>query len=1512
MTTRIFTGQHRNDDDEPFKVLLEKLASLVNRLKRKAKEINTTTGTRATTGTSTSTGIGPTFITTTTTPPDEETSALGKQTGHVFLSLYLASSSTSRINNNHNNNNDREEWKKQGTIIMDTLLDDHHNGGRLSSGFFHEIANDNRLFSTLLTASLKDGTAVAHNDVMDDLVHWWIQCLTRLNSNDNVNANANDQDDWNSSRILAVGIRHYVLFSFRQWWYNVHYCTISSEKEKKRPQGIERKSISSNHGTNTNDHCHFVKLYDKFHALSSRGGVGGGGAGAGARQYLIRQCVSCSFETMVPVLNTTTTTGANISSDNSSSGNVVHMSSQNPQYNDALKVIEILSPLFYRVVVSSMLSTCNDREDCRLFISLIMEKVRSVIIIKMRRNVCIMMVVRMMDWLTQSLQVFLYSSLSQASLDHVNVALEIGHDFLQQLCEIVSVVVQESRVVGGDGSGDEHGSDKDSGAMAKCIHRFQCAVLGRILPSFVKYSTFTVNVPCLESVLESVKTVMMMMNHGGGGGGGKNGVIVDGLPNDVFHKLEPNDVFYKLAIMSFMMQDESDIVKVLEILSLAIQHRHHQQQTSGKESHHGQIMVYGILASVGFVFQSLPSCSNVAMHLIHYANESFDLLQAPSEKVATKDKDDAQPSHVYDLFCNEIDDCKTKLESLIHQLETCEQNFTIENQCESLLLGLSLLYISTSNAQKEPLRKTVITYLRHLIDKYLHLGRRCLPVLVASIQIFINTDHHEISSTDQVLSSLFELMCSCLAKDSSCAHEVWSILSAMTTGTAPVNVQAMVVRLYPLLCKSNKRLYSRINASLSNYVSHANVSLRIAAAASLCDLAKDDLIRDVSEVIPWVQTFLTDENELVIYFAVTTLYHLIVAEELDFSTVIKVLNKKLVLIDDVHAMVQLPSIVVEALVQLMGLGEVAGASDSEDDSSDDGRGLSEIVISQQVQAAMSGLLNLSIHIAGCMSNQNTETELDVEGNLRILRFINGSIAKYSLERIGLSHEMIRRECQETTEYDRVKQVIEMSFEISENYMDIKDEHFDLALIALSRKVVLFEEDALGPSLWIHKQKHYSQRHRTFTHLTDALKAIPESAEGTLTCFLVNKLVERAESALIHPSRLSLSLSCLQELALPSQFVSLLRKTMDTDVDEKEILTGPCVDLLIAQLRIMRRAADERREYVKFSIELAELPSELFFIELWQHAPQFLESLSVIIPQWNSAIAEELIPYVWSHCSDKLDGDGTFYATAFLNSLTSILEIKDKKTSPMMIKAIYKVVITDVLPLIGTEMKGKINEPIHAALFNCISKIPLQVLLEHKIFDLANDASIRIQIISFLHDKGILQPEDPYLIRAILWAGKEKPARNSNEDLFLWNLSFNLSRAAMKKPMKARSEILSNLLEIMQVYGVRSSNLHLILLLSARWVQDYPLIIQSPALFHPSLILDDQQLGILSNNLNLSNRFMKSVLMLLEATTIEEGQEQEAADNYLVRECFFNIFLSLKNSDFSSLHALVSASQIVIE
>ena len=188
------------------------------------------------------------------------------------------------------------------------------------------------------------------------------------------------------------------------------------------------------------------------------------------------------------------------------------------------------------------------------------------------------------------------------------------------------------------------------------------------------------------------------------------------------------------------------------------------------------------------------------------------------------------------------------------------------------------------------------------------------------------------------MQSLLEFICDSIARDASCAHEVWAmVLSLIDPLTASIRVQSMVLRLYPIICNTNKRLYGRICESLGRYVSHPSNELRVIAAASICELAQKDLIRDVSDVIGWVQSFLTDQEDMIVYYAVLSLHHLVLSGELDYIIVLKVLNKKLVKFDEnVNDVLTLNHIIIEALVKLLGDGETGnGDDDSSNDSEDE-------------------------------------------------------------------------------------------------------------------------------------------------------------------------------------------------------------------------------------------------------------------------------------------------------------------------------------------------------------------------------------------------------------------------------------------------------------------------------------------------------------------------------------------------------------------------------------------------
>eukprot|EP00979_Chaetoceros_neogracilis_P017016 scaffold10171_cov446-Chaetoceros_neogracile.AAC.22 len=1167
-----------------------------------------------------------------------------------------------------------------------------------------------------------------------------------------------EEEDAGYSHLLAVSIRTYVAYAQR---------AFSARKSVSQPAN---DFVSDG----SNDHFRLAHL---FHQLKfSR-----------TRQCLIRACIHSAF-----------------------------------QQHHGRTAIEFLSPIFYLVVVSSMLSSSSEREEATLFVSLLLQEARQVII----RNSDGAW--NLIAWLATSLDSLFGASVSLSNTEHVRAALELGFDFVTQLCDlsVFALLRQEDAVL----------QQKDG--VGKIIN----TVIRSILHC-VRYDGHFA--PSLQPALQQLITILSIRGDSKAA---------------AFH-LESSTI-YSLGIGCLMMQDENDVASMLIVLLLLV------KNAEGSGSSH---MVYGVLTSIGYIFQALPSCSRSANSLIALAK---------THKVEVSEENPGYGlngiCHIFDSFESPKNRMRT-LQCLIggNGRFSIDSDMGVEGQCEHVLLGLSLICIFTRDALLIP--EIVYSFLGQLISKYQHLGRRCLPIMVATLEQYIT-----IGSVECILPHL-EFITTSITQDASCAHEVWSLLSSLTNTKVPINVQAMTIRLYPLLCISNRRLYSRVCESLGRYVEHPSAPLRIAAASSLCDLAEEDLIRDVTEIIGWVQTFLIDEEHMVTHFAVRTLHHLIKAEELDFSMVIKVLNKKLVTVDDAEAIMKLPDIVVEALVQLLGTGGDSNASSSDSDGSES-EDNSDIVISQQVQAATSGLREVALMLTGSLVKQNAQLYYDHKTTVLLVKLVYESLGQYSLGQIGITNDIIRADCSDTSEYDCLRKIIEQGFDASEKCHHVDTFNLDRSLIALARKVVSFEEDALGPSLWNLRTCKPFTKNTQHHDLATALEALPEANEGTVTSLVMDKLVKRAEIAL----------ESLQVLSLPSQFVGFLSKAMDTDVGEKETLTTPCISTLVAQLGIGRRSAVERRHFVALSVKVAKFPTEL-----WHHEQLFLESLPIIIPQWSSADVDEIIPQLWSKCADDVSSDSNKCVSIFLESLTRIFETKSQKTSPAVLKSIYRTVLTKVFSSVCSRYEDPCMAGVQGMLHICISKIPLEVLLEYKVLDFgdANDSS-RVQLIAYLHATGVLQATDPYLFRAILWIGKQEGLASE----ITWILSFEIATAAVTMPSVAKREVVNALLEIMQINGSSTSCLCLLLLVSAKWARIRAF--QSSGCVHGlQLLLANQQVGNVCHLLGISDVVMKRVLSLLSVSYA--GNDEHAKSAF--KEILFRIFISLKTPTLSLQHALVSAS-----
>ena len=346
-----------------------------------------------------------------------------------------------------------------------------------------------------------------------------------------------------------------------------------------------------------------------------------------------------------------------------------------------------------------------------------------------------------------------------------------------------------------------------------------------------------------------------------------------------------------------------------------------------------------------------------------------------------------------------------------------------------------------------------------LFNKFPHLGISMLPTLLQSIQQ---------STTGTALQSRVKFLCESIVHDPHCAQEVWNLVGIFFTERhSPTEVRTMAIRSFPHLVASNRRLYRRVIDSVGSMIEERNPDIRLAIAATIHDLAAADLIRDVSDVIGWVQTFLTDESPAVVHLSILTLHQLIFNGELDFDVVFKVLNKRLCPVGDVNRVLELDFLAIEALVTLLGDGEQC----ADDGSDNEAKG--EWEVSAQVKSAVNTLIGLAF--SGRLSSSNSE-ESESIGRIRL--GILKSLANYSLAALGVDNDGVRAG---TTP---LEEGVDSIPETGKRYSCLKDlvlqemmlvdgRSTDHPAIVIASKIVLLEEDELGASIWQRRSKSYS-------------------------------------------------------------------------------------------------------------------------------------------------------------------------------------------------------------------------------------------------------------------------------------------------------------------------------------------------------------------------------------------------------------------------------------------------------
>ena len=470
-----------------------------------------------------------------------------------------------------------------------------------------------------------------------------------------------------------------------------------------------------------------------------------------------------------------------------------------------------------------------------------------------------------------------------------------------------------------------------------------------------------------------------------------------------------------------------------------------------------------------------------------------------------------------------------------------DTNFTAIKQIGCLLFGIGLLLLkedeskSSSSSKKDNKlnidadssvvgvvddvgNSQVYAYLKTILSQYPHLGISLLPVMIDSINAA-----SLIGDGSKTLSEL-EFLCEAVVQDTQCAREVWNLLGVeLMKPTIPVEIRSSLIRLFPKICSTNKRLYKRVIETLGNTLASNNNQpedeIRLAVIATIADLAKEDRIRDVTDVIGWVQTFVEDgagwnrpgttlnnvdcaQRSVLVYYALLSLHYLVVAQELDYNLVLVVLSKRLCNIHDMDETTKLPLLVIEALALLLGDGE----SEEDDDSDEDQPQYAGVP--PHVSKSVETLLNLAL----APKLNPALVGVDKEGDnlnhrkgtlLRCRRNVYDSLSRYSIEGLGIDSDGIKAVCaaaantssddspsvpQAGIRYSSIKTIIEdgiglvmrspietindsgsVGIEVGihgcSDDIDIDTADVSDTLAGLISKLILFEEESLGSRLW---------------------------------------------------------------------------------------------------------------------------------------------------------------------------------------------------------------------------------------------------------------------------------------------------------------------------------------------------------------------------------------------------------------------------------------------------------------
>ncbi|CAJ1949542.1 unnamed protein product [Cylindrotheca closterium] len=666
-------------------------------------------------------------------------------------------------------------------------------------------------------------------------------------------------------------------------------------------------------------------------------------------------------------------------------------------------------------------------------------------------------VMDVLEWMAKSLGLYLSSiSCCSRSADKIG-GKEIAHRWLIQLLEMATFL--------------EPSLDSESIELQMLSKWLSRMVTGPLICICATIPTFRIS---LQPVLLPIQAIIQRLNS----------------TKTCRFTLDTIET-HKLAAMLLSNPLQEDVRELILVLAASI------STNSGGTS---SSMVESMLRGVGSMLVANSNYSSSCAELIR------SLPNRSSRHIGTKTARSTYPMNSLLQIVEEelTEDVKSLIDFLATEgFSLNAQQLSATQQMGALLFGVGLLDSDAS------WNESTRGYFHHLLLKYPHLGVPLLPIVIESI------NRACIRGDGAFLIDRLDFLCDTIIQDPQCAREVWNLLGVqLMQPTVSVAIRASVIRLFPKICASNKRLYKRVIVALGNSLVFNKVApgpqdindqneIKLAVAATVAELARDDLIKDVTDIIGWIQDFIEDcgwvrsvstlDKEVstakaaIVHYALLCLHYLVVSQELDYNVVMVVLRKRLCDVHNLEEVTKLPPLVLEALAILLGDGEC----DDDESDSDDGRE-QRVGIHPQVRQSVTTLIQLGLSET-LHPNEKDVNSLARQVLSKCRENLYASLSRYSLDALGLDDGGIIAACSAASnpdtpamsesgrQYNALKLVIEKGIQRlqADGEMMMQKGRFEgyksdgqksESLQGLTSKILKFEEDILGSSLWQKRSK----------------------------------------------------------------------------------------------------------------------------------------------------------------------------------------------------------------------------------------------------------------------------------------------------------------------------------------------------------------------------------------------------------------------------------------------------------